>query len=169
VFWRERLVWKWWGAFEMVVGDVQFAPLGVVLLACLGEVCGVLGVTVGLGKGRVEEGIEVEQDEKGDGVVRVDGGEKEYVDATLGEDGVDVGVRVERGHDEDGDLVEEKDAYASTAPKRQKREFKHEKNQGRKRPLPEQPDAFEKSTPVARNKRRKKPADAIDELFSGLP
>jgi len=149
----------------MVVGDVQFAPLGLVLLACLGEVCGVLGIVVGLGEGDVEDGMGVERDGEGSSVVRAGGEQKVDLHVGFGEEGVDVGVSVEREPEGERDLVEEEETYASTILRRQKEEFTHEEKRGRKRRLPE---ALKKSTSAARNRKRKKPADTIDELFSGL-
>jgi hypothetical protein len=165
VFWREQLVWRWWRAFELVVGDVQFAHLGLVLLACLGEVCGVLGIVVGMEKDGVEEGMGVERDEEASGVLRI--AEEENVDlgVGLGDKGVDVGVSIERGTEGERDLVKEQETYASTILGRRKADFTNEEKQGRKRSLPE---GFKKSTSATRNRKRKKPVDTIDELFSGL-
>ena len=163
MFWREQLVWRWWRAFETVVGDVQFAPLGLVLLACLGEVCGVLGMVVGLGEDSMEEQIGVEKDGEDCGGLRASGEEKVDLRVGFGEEGMDVGVSVERGREVEWDLVDDEETYASSIPGRQKAEFTHEEKQGRKRRLQE----ASKET-AARNRRRKKPTDAIDELFSGL-
>ena len=149
----------------MVVGDVQFAPLGLVLLACLGEVCGVLGIVVGLGEGDVEDGMGVERDGEGSGVLRAGMEEKVGFRVGIVEEGVDVGVSVEREPEGERDLVEEEETSASTILGRQKAKFTHEEKQGRKRRLPE---AFKKSTSAARDRKRKKPADTIDELFSAL-
>ena len=107
----------------------------------------------------------VERDEEASGVLRT--AEEENVDLGVGygDEGVDVGVSVERGTEGERDLVKEEETYASTILGRRKAEFTHEEKQGRKRSLPE---AFKMSTSAARNRKRKKPVDAIDELFSGL-
>ena len=140
----------------MVVGDVQFAQLGLVLLACLGEVCSVLGILVGMG---------VERDREPSDVLNTAREEKMDLGVGFGDEGVDIGVSVERRSEGEPELVEEEERYTSSILGGQKAEFTHEEKQGRKRSLPE---AFKKSTSAARNRKRKKPVDAIDELFSGL-
>ena len=147
----------------MVVGDVQFAPLGLVLLACLGEVCDVLGIVVGLGDGNAEEGMGVERDGEGSGGLRVYGEEQVDLRAGFGEEGVDIGVNVERDREEEWDLVDV--SSASSIPGRQEAEFTHEEKQRRKRRLPE---TSEKNISAARSRKKKKLADAIDDLFNGL-
>lgn len=149
----------------MLVGDMQFAPLGLVLLACLGEVCDVVGIVVELGKDSAKEGMGVERDRGGKvlsvGDVReVDLGATCYV-----EEAVDVGVHVERAGNEECDIVEDEEIYASSTSGKQKAEFTHEEEQGRKRRLPK---ASKKNISTVKSRKRKKPANAIDELFSGL-
>ena len=147
-FWRARCVRRWWGAFGAVVADGQFAPLGLVLLGVLGEVCALVGVSEALG---------------------VEGGNGEIVgeEEVVVEEGEDVGVRVEREeasrvrHDPDesaihleGDRTQMDDTELPVEGTRKRAEDTTE--------LRERPLKKPKTT------KRKKINDAMDELFSGL-
>ena len=58
--WRDVLVPKWHHAFSQVVADGRFAVLGLVLLAGLAQACAILGVTVemeALAREEVEKGL----------------------------------------------------------------------------------------------------------------
>ena len=146
-FWRARCVARWWAAFAAVAADAQFAPLGLVLLGVLAEVCALVGVGDALGM-EVGEGEMVQEEE------------------VVVEEGEDVGIRVEREensgmkHDSDeptvhleDDRTQMDDTELPVEEKRRRAEDRAELREPLKKP---------KTT------KRRKINDAMDELFSGL-
>ena len=106
-FWTETLVGKWCAAFSQLAADLRFGVLGVFLLAVVGEVAGITGVTAMLeerGEREVLEAIErfgreFEEDEGLGQRQRVDGGEEDFGEVLAreaGEGNEDQGEAVER-------------------------------------------------------------------------
>jgi len=146
-FWRARCVRRWWGAFGAVVADGQFAPLGLVLLGVLGEVCALVGVSEALG---------------------VEGGDGEIVEEeeVVVEEGEDVGVRVKREdspvrHGPDESTVHLEDDRTqmddTELPVEGTRKRAEDTTELRERPLKK-----------PKTTKKRKVNDAMDELFSGL-
>lgn len=156
-FWQDKLVPRWYHAFSQLVADGRFAVLGVVLIAILGQVCGITGVTQNfedLGDAEVRAAVE--------GFGREIWGEESVVE--------DAGVPVERAL-----LGPEKAAVAEGVAQG----VGYNKPDGS--PALHNPDAKRRDgnigeprkgntssgeAKVAQKKRKK--GDAIDDLFSGL-
>lgn len=143
------MVVKWEAAFRGLVGDGQFAVLGVVLLGVLGRVVRVLGV---LGRMKGRNLAVVDQEDLG-----------------IGEVGEDLGTVVERAMGgEFGEVVErdehegetEDDVRAPVETNAQpSEEFQDTRSTA---PTP-------RSKPCSSTKKkRKRTGDAIDDLFAGL-
>jgi hypothetical protein len=155
-WWADVMVERWWRAFQGVVGDKQFAVLGVVLMAVLGRVVVVLGVL---------ERLEVEGDDEGVGMVEQLKSAAKTMGGNAGAPGLehdlgvpldrhddarddteDIGVVVSRDGDiemEDHDVKELKTATATTATK-------------------------VTTTKAKSTKKKRKGGDEIDDLFAGL-
>ena len=61
IFWRDTLVPKWQNSFSQIVADGRFAVLGLVLLAALAEACQITDITTAyedLGQEEVEKVLE---------------------------------------------------------------------------------------------------------------
>ena len=182
--WREVYVGKWYEAFGGLVGDGRFAVLGVVLMAVLGEVCGVVGLTQGLEEAREEEvrgvierfGREMEMEGEIEGLVG--GGED-------GGGGEDVGVAVRRDEGRSVNKVEnvkptEEEANDSgrqsgtildsstdrpTLPDPKETANQKAEVHSEIRTSARRPSSSTKSKVV---KKKRKKGDAIDDLFRGL-
>lgn len=164
--WRTVIVRKWFGSFSQLVGDNQFAVLGLVLLGCLGRVCEVTGITEQM----VEEGEDVGVELRG----FIEGQE---VEKALGGSEGDIGVPIPRDGDSDlgeavmreGEVVLVKDeGEVSTMLEEGSIPIIHTKAKPKKRKLQ---DSSEDGTPQKATRKTKKMAkkkDAIDDLFSGL-
>jgi hypothetical protein len=60
-FWQDVLLTKWQHTFSQLVADGRFAVLGIILIACLAQVCAITGLTAGLeqlGQAEVEKVLE---------------------------------------------------------------------------------------------------------------
>ncbi|EGP84885.1 uncharacterized protein MYCGRDRAFT_94946 [Zymoseptoria tritici IPO323] len=179
IFWREILVPKWHFAFSQVVADGRFAVLGVVLMAVLGEVCAVCGITGGyeeMGEREVERVLERFAGEEwgldGRGGL---GGREERMG---GEDRGEVVRRGEEEEDEVGErtpapkaksvIVGEEAAKESGLKKRAKEESAAGSPAPRadlKRPREKTAKDSSPSLKPSKKKKRKKGGDAIDDLF----
>lgn len=145
VFWKDVMVPRWQRAFGQLVADGRFAVLGVVLMAVLSEVCGLVGVT-----GMFEE-VEVE----------VKPGEAERVLGEFGREELrqveDHGEVVRREEDSETVDVAAK-AKASGAPTSKSTEVVKDAPKPSKKRSSEVPEKKSK-------KRRKKTGNAIDDIF----
>lgn len=159
-FWRDILLPKWQHAFSQLIAHRQFAVLGVVLMAIVAEICGVVGIT-----GELEEIGERE-------VRRVieEFGREEWVgeesgmpverDAPLGSQ-EDVGEVIGRGEEDAGvgESVAVKGGETETPPETAEDETTKnlEKSSGKKR------RDFYASKP--KKKRKKSGSNVIDDIF----
>jgi ribonuclease MRP protein subunit RMP1 len=140
-FLREWLLPRCWVAFSGLVGDNQYAALGLMLLGTLARLGRVLGLDL---KSEVaDEGVDVGGEQGREESVVELGHESGWVDE-------DCGVPVAR---EEMVKIEETQSKES--------ERAHEKTDG-------ETVILKAEKPPAKVKRRKKNLDAIDELFSGL-
>lgn len=163
--WRTVVVRKWFGGFSQLVGDNQFAVLGLVLLGCLGRVCEVTGVTEQM----VEDGEDIGVELRGFAEV------KEVDELLGGIEGDDVGVPIERdGNDDLGEairredrdaLVEDEDSISVRAE--ESIPILQAKVKPKKR-KPQESPGIETPPKKAKTKKAKKKRDTIDDLFSGL-
>lgn len=140
------MVPRWQRAFGQLVADGRFAVLGVVLMAVLGEVCGLVGVT-----GMFEE-------------VEVDVG-RESVERVLGEFGKenvgqaeDQGEVVRRTEDDEEALNVVAKVKAAGAPATKSKEDVNDAPKPSKKRPSEVPEKKSK-------KKRKKTGNAIDDIF----
>lgn len=146
------MVPKWQHAFSQVLADGRFAVLGVVLMAVLGEVCAVVGITAELEElGQVE--VEKVLEEFGREEWTEDGGEMKGV---VGEDRGEVVQRVEEGEDGGLDSVAGVERGNETTMKHMETS-KETRATSKKR----HSDAPEKKS----KKKRKKTGNAIDDIF----
>ncbi|KAK4501657.1 hypothetical protein PRZ48_007466 [Zasmidium cellare] len=142
-FWRDVMVPKWQHAFSQVVADGRFAVLGVVLLAVLAEVCGVVGISVELeelGQGEVEKVLE-------------QFGREEWGKNGVMVEGEDRGEVISREEDDEPKAEVKKEASkpAETTPT----PSKSSKSKKRSSEAPEK----------KAKKKRKKTGNAIDDIF----
>lgn len=153
----------WWAVFSQVVAEGRFAVVGVVLVAVLGEVGRVVGVTEGLEamgeeevRGVIERFGREMREEEGGGSEKRGGG-----------DGEDVGVAVARSEGEGGEDLADELGGATSEMKSAARDSSAEKTG--KRTASHVKDGTE-PTPKERKKKTKKrkSGDAIDDLFSAL-
>lgn len=162
--WRVVVVRKWFGSFSQLVGDNQFAVLGLVLLGCLGRVCELIGVTEMM----IEEG----DDDVGEALKGFAKGEEEVADL-VGVVDDDVGVPIKRhGGDDIGETVmrveedvpvEDENVYAIVEETAHKVKPKKRKTQDSAIIA-----VVETPPKKAKTKKAKKKRDTIDDLFSGL-
>ncbi|KJX99504.1 hypothetical protein TI39_contig355g00018 [Zymoseptoria brevis] len=189
-FWREILVPKWHFAFGQLVADGRFAVLGVVLMAVLGEVCAVTGITEGyeeMGEREVERVLErfAGEDWELDGKGGL-GGREERVG---GEDRGEVVVRWKEEEDDvvgealgrssgpkrEVDLIDDLSGKSPTArpdllkTKKKKPETvpaaSPTPKSDSKRPREKTAKDVSPSLKPSKKKKRKKGGDAIDDLF----
>lgn len=140
-FLRERLIPRCWVAFSGVVGDNQYAALGLMLLGTLGR----LGRVVGW-----------DGDEQG---------MVEVVDVK-----VDVGQAREMGQREDEDVHAEEDLGVPLLREEVMQTEEAQTKENEKKHVRPESEAVSVETDklAAKKKRRKKHRDAIDEVFSSL-
>ncbi|KAG8630632.1 hypothetical protein KVT40_002251 [Elsinoe batatas] len=171
-FMRDVLFPRAWRGFSQLVADGRFAVLGTVLLAVLGEVGRVTGVTRGVEEEaqreveRVLERFGVEWEDIGGEL----GGEEDLGLVVRREGGGDVGEVVER---EQGEVEGDAEGFAKDVEERTE-----EKQAEELKPLPKpvieqkpkkrkMDDAIKVKDKVKKRKK-KEGGDAIDDLFAGL-
>ena len=170
--WRDVWVAKWWAVFSQVVAEGRFAVVGLVLVAVLGEVGRVVGVTEGLevmGEEEVRGGIErfgrEMREEGGGGGVLGERGVKGKGDGK-GE-GEDMGVTVARDEGQGGDG--ETDEFRGIGSGAKSAAMSSSTEKTGKRPASPMKHGTE-PPPKERKKKTKKrkSGNAIDDLFSAL-
>ena len=155
-FWAEVMVEKWYAAFMQLIGDQQFAVLGVTIFAVLAKVVDVLGI---LEKMQDEASLETIKDDLHKAAERQRQPGNDYTnDIALH----DVGVAIERApasEDEAADIgiAVDRDEIKKTTSRRVAGDGK----------LIDDSKAMP-SDAKAPKKKRKRNADEIDDLFSGL-
>ncbi|QDS70558.1 hypothetical protein FKW77_010446 [Venturia effusa] len=92
--WRTTILRKWFGSFSQLVGDNQFAVLGLVLLGCLGRACGITGVTEQM----IEEGDDI-------GVELREFTEGQEVKPLLKNSESDIGIPIARNGNKDREML----------------------------------------------------------------
>lgn len=158
VFWQDVMVPRWQRAFSQVVADGRFAVLGLVLMASLAEVCKVTGVTAALdevGQGEVEGVLEAFAQE----TWGIDGSEGMVVGGGR-ERREDWGEVVERPAVDEGDDAGIIKSHGAPEPRTTPPVAIEQKSQNI-------PEITPEAKTVKKLKRRRK-ANAIDDLFSGL-
>lgn len=139
-FWRDVTVCKWQRSFSQIVADGRFSVLGLVLLAVLAEVCRIVGITAEL-----EELGQAEVEK----VLEIFAAEAWSDEDAVAERHEDVGqvVRRDEATDDATKAVLQEPVADNT----------------KKRALTECSEQL-----VKKKKTRRKKANAIDDLFSGL-
>lgn len=178
--WKDVYVRKWFGDFSQLMADSQFAVIALVLLASLGRVCLITGVT---------EAIE-EEEERDDSIgaalkgfaEREVGKEVDWLVGTIEDREMedDVGVVIARDdQDEDeGETVEQAGAIdpvrvetdTSAIPEEVSSLIQPPKPKPKKRKSRSSPTTSAAETPNPRKAKKKKlkKRDAIDDLFGNL-
>jgi len=193
-FWQDVLVGKWQRAFSQVVADGRFSVIGLVMLACLGGVCRVVGVVEGLevlGQEEVERVLEefgreawgsggdggfgevvARGEDGGERVARVDEGEvvvrdvEDEVEDGAGEEGTPV-VRYDQEISRVRDDESDDEPAAPKPPQRLSSSPPKVAKTKRTSTKKRVTTDTTDSKPKAAKKKRKKGGDAIDDLFSG--
>jgi hypothetical protein len=180
IFWRDVMVPKWYHAFGQLVADGRFAVLGLVLMAVLGEVCGVVGITSELEEmgqrevervleefGKEEWGIarsglagqEIEVEDRGEVIVREEAEEEEALS-----------MKTQTSKPKaDGGSARAVSSVIEEPESKQLRESSPTLPRARMSDLKRPRESTEKlsdplSKPSKKKKKRKK-GDAIDDLF----
>lgn len=152
-FVRDVLVARWWVAFVQLVGDRQFAAVGLVLVAALGSFCTSLGLEWE-DESDVLDGVDAEAVlEHFAADAGVDGGE-----------GDDVGVVVERQEGGEGE-----DWSGSEGRGSEDNPLTDEEQQPKRGPAKRAKRRSDASPePKKKKAKKRKKGDAIDDLFAGL-
>jgi hypothetical protein len=180
-FWRDVLVSKWHHAFSQLVADGRFAVLGLILMAILGEVCaltGITGVLEEMGQiefervledfGREEWGLEkaglggkIEGEDQGEVVLRGEEPEEPKAETVMKPKkkpkSVIAEIRAASSPANDAESREADDA--TTVPAVSSPAPKSDSKRAREKPTKD-------LKPAKPSKKKRKKGDAIDDLFN---
>ncbi|RDW70316.1 hypothetical protein BP5796_08713 [Coleophoma crateriformis] len=156
-FMQDFLIPKCFVAFGNLVADNQYAPLGLMLMACLARTSKVIKP---LGWEREMERQRQREDEDRDAEMDGKAGPDEVAREKLEVDGVDLGEKVEREQVLEEGNRDESEVTASKV-KRSRKEDRPGSGETATEPR-------EVSSKKPKKKKRKKGGDAFDDLFDSL-